>query len=374
MNLNGILGKKQSSWGPLTATRRKTRTRKTGRLKQSEILWFSEQMATMQSGGIPMYKALGMLSRMKKDSPMGARIAELQRKVSDGNTLAEAMRADGKSWPATTVALVDAGEASGTMEKAFARVSSLTDRSLVLRRKLRSALTYPTVVLVVMILLVSGMLLVVVPRFEDIYASLGSELPGITQLLVSISGKAPFVATMFLVVVVALVLLWRFAKGNKTFAPRVDALKFSIPILGQLALKGVYARVSSLLSALLSSGIPLMEALEFTAAAAGSSMHASSLLRVRRSLADGALFSKALEEEGMWPDIMIQFAVVGEQSGGLALMMDKVATRAFDEVETSSERLTSLLEPLLMVIIGGVVGLFLLALYLPILDLGSQIR
>jgi len=154
----------------------------------------------------------------------------------------------------------------------------------------------------------------------------------------------------------------------------VDALKFSIPILGQLALKGVYARVSSLLSALLSSGIPLMEALEFTAAAAGSSMHASSLLRVRRSLADGALFSKALEEEGMWPDIMIQFAVVGEQSGGLALMLDKVATRAFDEVETSSERLTSLLEPLLMVIIGGVVGLFLLALYLPILDLGSQIR
>lgn len=375
MKVKNITLKQKTAWGPSrTQLKKSTASTKSRKLKQADILWFAEQMATMQSGGIPLYKALGMVASLRKDSDTGKILKELQRKVGDGSTLAAAMRADEKSWTMSVVALVDAGEASGTLEDAFLRVVSLIEGRLRLRKKLRSALTYPLVVVVVMLVLVSGMLLVVVPRFEDIYASLGSELPSITQLVVSLSSKAPFVIVALIGCIVASVFAWRFAKNSKTLSLKLDSFKFSIPILGPLMLKGVYARVSSLLSALLSSGIPLLEALEYTAAAAGSSVHSASLTRMRRSLADGALFSKALDDEKLWPDIMVQFATVGEQSGGLAIMMEKVSKRAYEEVETSSERLTSLIEPLMMVMIGAVIGLFLLALYLPILDLGSQIR
>ena len=375
MKIKSTARSRETTWGPTRARAKKSNVvAKSRKLKQADILWFAEQMATMQSGGIPLYKALGMVAGLKKDSNTGNIIKELQRKVGDGSTLASAMRADEKSWTLSVVALVDAGEASGTLENAFLRVVFLVEGRLRLRKKLRSALTYPLVVVVVMITLVSGMLLVVVPRFEDIYASMGSELPSITQLVVSLSSKAPFVIALIVGATVASVFAWRFAKNSKTLSLKLDSFKFSIPILGPLMLKGVYARVSSLLAALLSSGIPLLEALDYTSAAAGSSIHSASLTRMRRSLSDGALFSKALDDEKLWPDIMVQFATVGEQSGGLALMMEKVAKRAYEEVETSSERLTSLIEPLMMVMIGAVVGVFLLALYLPILDLGSQIR
>lgn len=373
MKIKSIARKQGDSWGP-SVTSKSDKVAKVRKLKQADILWFAEQMAVMQSGGIPLYKALGMAAGLKKDSNAGKVIKELQRKVGDGGTLASAMRTDEKSWTMPVVALVAAGEASGTLEEAFVRVVSLVEGRLRLRKKLRSALTYPAVIVIVMIVLVSGMLLVVVPRFEDIYASLGSELPSVTQLVVALSDKAPFVAVLLAGLVVAATFMWRFAKNSGTYAPMLDSFKFSIPVIGSLMLKGVYARVSSLLAALLSSGIPLLEALDYASAASGSSVHSASLARIRRNLSDGALFSKALEDEKLWPDIMVQFATVGEQSGGLALMMEKVAARAHEEVETSSERLTSLIEPLMMVVIGAVIGVFLLALYLPILDLGSQIR
>lgn len=349
-------------------------TSKVKKLKQADILWFADQMSATQSGGIPLYKALSMAADLKKGTPLGARLLELQKRIGDGSTLANAMRADEKAWTASVIALVQAGEASGTLGDAFKRVLTLVSNKLKLRKKLRGALTYPIVVIVVTATLVAGMLLFVVPRFQDIYDSLGSDLPSITKFVISMADKSLLVLVVLIVTIIATTLGYRYAKTSKELSIKLDVFKFAIPVLGALMLKGVYARVSSLLAALLSSGIPLLEALDYAAAASGSSLHAESLMRVKRNLSDGALFSKALDDENLWPDLLVQFVVVGEQSGSLAAMMEKVATREAEEVETASERLTSLIEPFMMVAIGAVIGVFLLALYLPILDLGSQIR
>jgi type IV pilus assembly protein PilC len=362
-------------WSPSAqSSPAKKLTSKVKKLKQADILWFADQMSATQSGGIPLYKALSMAADLKKGTPLGARLLELQKRIGDGSTLADAMRADEKAWTASVIALVQAGEASGTLGDAFKRVLTLVSNKLKLRKKLRGALTYPIVVIVVTATLVAGMLLFVVPRFQDIYDSLGSDLPSITKFVISMADKSLLVLVALIVTIIATTLGYRYAKTSKELSIKLDVFKFAIPVLGALMLKGVYARVSSLLAALLSSGIPLLEALDYASAASGSSLHAESLMRVKRNLSDGALFSKALDDENLWPDLLVQFVVVGEQSGSLAAMMEKVATREAEEVETASERLTSLIEPFMMVAIGAVIGVFLLALYLPILDLGSQIR
>jgi type IV pilus assembly protein PilC len=345
-----------------------------GRLKQADIAWVCEQLAVTQDSGIPLYRALGLLAGMRPGTGLSRRLSYIQSQLSEGVSLGAAFAAQEKDWGAVVVALVSAGEASGSIAQAFSRAADLVHARLRLRRRLRSAMTYPSVVLAVTTILVATLLLVVVPRFEEIYDSLGAELPSMTLLVISIADKAPFLVAAAAVLAVGGFLLLRASRGNRALRMRIDRAKGRIPVLGPLLAKGVQSRVASTMGILLSAGVPLLEVLKFAAATAGSVPIEDALAQVRQDVADGATFSVALTRTGEFPELMVQLVAVGEESGSLAVMMEKYAARTAEEVDQATSTLTSLIEPLMMVVVGVVVGVFLLALYLPIISLSSNVR
>jgi len=345
-----------------------------GRVKAKEVAWTLDQLATTQSSGVPLFRALGMIAAMKKNTPLGDRLEEIQRRIGEGVSLSAAMKEDEKTWGQLVIALIGAGEASGSLDEAFHRVSTLLMARMALRRKIVGALTYPAVLVTVTASLVAALLLFIVPMFEGIYESLGGELPGLTQTIITLSGYA-LPGLFFMVLSVGMLMfLLRRARTEENLGLRVDAAKLKIPVLGKLMAKGIYSRVSSTLASLLSSGVPMLEALEFAAVAADSHPHRLSLLNVKRRLTDGASLSASLREEGLWPDLMLQLVAVGEEAGSLPDMMERYAARALEEVDAAATALTKLIEPLLIVVVGAVIGIFVLALYMPMFNLGDQLK
>lgn len=349
-------------------------SRRRGRVSAKDVAWTMDQLATTQTSGVPLFRALGMIASMRKGSPLGMRLEELQRRIGEGASLSQAMKEDEKTWGQLVIALVGAGEASGSLDKAFNRVASLLMARMALRRKILGAMTYPAVLITVTASLVATLLLMVVPMFEGIYETLGGELPGLTKAVISASRLALPGLFLFALIVGMLVFVLRRARTEENLGLKVDALKMRIPVIGKLLAKGVYSRTSSTLASLLSSGVPMLEALEYAAVAAGSHPHRLSLLNVRRRLTDGASFSASLREEELWPDLLLQLVAVGEEAGSLPDMMERYASRALEEVDAAATAMTKLIEPLLIVVVGAVIGVFVLALYLPMFNLGSQLK
>lgn len=356
-----------------TSVEASERIRRLGKVKGKDVAWFADQLATTQAAGMPLYRSLGMLAKMRRGTPLGRRLAEMQRRIGEGETLSQVLESDARMWGPMVCALVSAGEASGSLDTSFRRIGEMLENRLTLRRKIVGALTYPIAVIVITFLLVATLLLFVVPKFKDIYAGLGSELPAITQFVVSLSSRAPAGLAAALLAAVGVVALLQVAKRSERLGMAVDRVKLRLPLVGKLIGKGVHARVASTLASLVSSGVTLLDALEFAAEAAGSGPHRSSLLAIKRRLADGATFSTSLTEDDLWPDLMGQLVAVGEEAGSLPMMLERYSGRTRAEVEAAAMNLTRLIEPLMMVVIGGVTGVFLLALYLPIFQLGSKI-
>lgn len=344
------------------------------RLTTSDIAWVVEQLAVTQDAGLPLYRSLNLLASMARSDGLRKRLLHMQSQLGEGMSISQVFAEQEKDWGPLIVALVAAGEASGSLTKAFARAGDLVQARLRLRRNLRVAMTYPIVVLAVTAVLVLTLLVVVVPRFEEIYATLGGELPAVTQLVVSLSGRLPFVFLGLVLCVVAIIVVIRRSRSDIDLRRRIDRGLLRIPVLGKLLEKGAQSRIASTLGILLSSGVPLLEVLTFAANTAGSVPKSEALLAVRQLVADGSTFSAALESTGEFPELMVQLVAVGEESGSLPDMMDKYAARMTDEVEAATESITNLVEPMMMVFVGGIVGVFLLALYMPIITLSSQIK
>jgi type IV pilus assembly protein PilC len=349
-------------------------SRRRGRVSAKDVAWTMDQLATTQTSGVPLFRALGMIASMRKNSPLGDRLEELQRRIGEGASLSQAMKEDEKTWGQLVIALVGAGEASGSLDRAFTRVASLLMARMALRRKILGAMTYPVVLIAVTASLVATLLLMVVPMFEGIYETLGGELPGLTKAVISASRLALPGLFFLLMLIGMLFFVLRRARTEESLGLKVDSLKMRIPVIGKLLAKGVYSRTASTLASLLSSGVPMLEALEFAAVAAGSHPHRLSLLNIRRRLTDGGTFSTSLAEDGLWPDLLLQLATVGEEAGSLPEMMERYATRALEEVDAAATAMTKLIEPLLIVVVGAVIGVFVLALYLPMFNLGSQLK
>lgn len=344
------------------------------RLTQADIAWVVEQLAVTQDAGLPLYRSLSLLASMARSDGLRRRLLYMQAQLGEGMSLSQVFAQQEKDWGPLIVALVAAGEASGSLTSAFQRAGELVQARLRLRRKLRTALTYPVVVLVVTALLVLTLLLVVVPRFEEIYQTLGGELPSVTQLVVSLSARVPFVLAGMVLLGVGVYVVLRRSKTDVDLRRKIDRALLRLPVLGKLLEKGAQSRIASTLGILLSSGVPLLEVLAFASDTAGSVPKAEALIDVRRLIADGATFSAALESTGEFPELMVQLVAVGEESGSLPDMMNKYASRMTDEVEAATASITNLVEPMMMVFVGGVVGLFLLALYMPIISLSSEIN
>lgn len=343
------------------------------KLKNRDVLWILERLATTESAGMPLYRALGALAKMQKNTLIGERLVEIQNLMSEGKTLASSLATRENEWGELTVALISAGEASGGLDISIKKAAIELESKERLKKKVKSALFYPVAVLAITILLVSALLLFVVPKFESIYGDMGSSLPTVTKVVLALSDKAGIFFIVLGVLSAGSYIAVKRWRENEAGALKFDKIKIKLPLVGKLFEKSSVARLSSTLAALLGAGVPLLECLKYASLSVGLKTHEMALIRAKERVTDGIPLSVALYETGVFPELMIQLITVGSETGALPEMMAKYSESAIEELNDTTESMTTLIEPLMMVVIGGIVGIFLVALYLPVLDISSKI-
>lgn len=346
---------------------------KKSKLRNKDVLWVLERLATTESAGMPIYRALGALAKMQRDTIIGIRLREIQDLMSEGKTLATAMATRENEWGELTVALISAGEASGGLDISIKKAATELESKERLKKKVKGALFYPAAVLAITVLLVSALLLFVVPKFESIYGDMGSGLPGITKVVLTLSDRAGVFFLIMGFLITGLVFAIKNWRKKESGALKFDQIKIKMPLVGKLFEKSSVARLASTLAALLGAGVPLLECLKYASLSVGLKTHEVALNVARERVTDGVPLAIALHETGVFPELMVQLITVGSETGALPEMMAKYSESALEELNESAESLTTLIEPLMMVVIGGIVGIFLVALYLPVLDISSKI-
>jgi type IV pilus assembly protein PilC len=343
------------------------------KLKNKDVLWILERLATTESAGMPIYRALGALAKMQRDTIIGVRLREIQDLMSEGKTLATAMATRENEWGELTVALISAGEASGGLDISIKKAAIELESKERLKKKVKGALFYPAAVLAITVLLVSALLLFVVPKFESIYGDMGSGLPGITKVVLTLSDRAGIFFLVMGLIIGGVVVATKNWRKKESGALKFDQIKIKLPLVGKLFEKSSVARLASTLAALLGAGVPLLECLKYASLSVGLKTHEVALNVAKERVTDGIPLAVALHETGVFPELMVQLITVGSETGALPEMMAKYSESALEELNESAESLTTLIEPLMMVVIGGIVGIFLVALYLPVLDISSKI-
>jgi type IV pilus assembly protein PilC len=336
-----------------------------GRVKLKHLAVFSRQFATMVNSGLPLLRTLAILSEQTESKELTRVVGEMRLEVERGSSLSEAMSKYPKAFDKLYVAMVKAGEVSGNLDQVLLRVADTIEKEVSLRQKIKSAMTYPIVVFALVVIILSAILIFVVPTFKDLYAQLGGTLPGPTRLLIAISD---IVRRFFLVVVgVIAVGIWlsrrwiRTDKGRYAF----DRFKLKIPIFGELFRKTALSRFARTLGTLSRSGVPILQALDIVQETVKNSVVARAVKDVQSSVKEGESLAKPLTRHPVFPPMVVQMMAVGEETGALDTMLGKIADFYDDEVAATVDSLTSLIEPVLIAVVGGAVGAIVIALYLP---------
>ncbi|MFQ5947895.1 MAG: type II secretion system F family protein [Acidimicrobiia bacterium] len=344
------------------------------RIKHKDVAIFSRQLATMVNSGLTLIRGLAVLAEQTENKALANVVGEVRAKVEQGSSLSAGMEDHPKVFNHLYVAMVRAGEAGGSLDETLLRLADTLEAAVNLRSKVRSAMAYPAVVLGLVVTIVIGMLLFVVPMFENMYQELGGELPAVTRLLISISE----ILAKFWFVFVGLVAAGVFAarrwiqteNGRRAF----DAFKLRMPIFGKLTHKVAISRFSRTLSVLSRSGVPILQALDIVSDTAGNTMLSDALRDVQSSVKQGKSLSDPLQRHEIFPPMVVQMMAVGEETGDLETMLGKVSDFYDREVDDTVNALTSLIEPLLIIVMGFIVGGMLIALYMPMFNIASLIQ
>jgi type IV pilus assembly protein PilC len=345
-----------------------------GKVKQKDLAVFSRQFATMINSGLSLLRALNILSEQTENPNFARVIAEVRGDVEKGMSLSQAVAKHPKVFKRLYVAMIRAGEIGGVLDSVLLRLAENLEKDLTLRQKIKSAMTYPAVVFCLVILIMIGMLIFVVPTFKNLYRDLGGDLPLPTRVLVALSDKAK----QFWYVVAALMIgsfvgLRRWVNTEKGRG-RWDALKLRAPIFGQLVHKSALSRFSRTLSVLMRSGVPILQSLEIVQETVNNVVVSNAVRDVAASVKEGESIAKPLERHGTFPPMVVQMIAVGEETGALDTMLAKIADFYDQEVEATVEALTSLIEPVLIAVMGVVVGGMVVALYMPMFNIINLIE
>lgn len=338
-------------------------------LKDKDIAAFTRQFATMINAGLPLVKCLQILSRQQENKIFAEAIAEVNADVEKGGTLAEALGKHDKIFSELYVNMVSAGEQGGILDTILNRLAIHLEKSSALKAKIKTAMMYPAVVLIVVVLVVMALLLFVIPIFQQMFVSLESELPLPTQIVVDAS---EFVQNYFLLIVigtVAIIAGFKFIYKTKNGEKIIDTIKLKMPILGSLQRKMAIARFTRTLGTLISSGVAILDGLTITAKTSGNRVVSDAILEARIAISSGETIAKPLMESQIFPSMVTQMISVGEETGGLDTMLMKVADFYEEEVDTAVGGLTATLEPIMIVVLGLIVGGIVIAMYLPIFAL-----
>ena len=342
------------------------------KIKPLDIAFFSRQMATMMKAGVPLLQSFDIISEGAENPNMRTLVSSLKQEVSAGNSFATALRQKPEYFDDLFCNLVDAGEQAGALESLLDRVASYKEKTEKLKAKIKKAMTYPIAVLIVAII-VSGILLIkVVPQFQSVFAGFGADLPAFTLMVIGLSN---IVQEWWLIIVGLLFagffLFKRAYKKSQKFRDGLDRLLLKAPLIGPLIFKSSVARYARTLATTFAAGVPLVETLDSVAGATGNVVFKNAVIKVKQDVSTGMQLNFSMRSTGVFPSLAIQMTAIGEESGALDTMLDKVATYYEDEVDNMVDNLTSLMEPMIMAFLGVIVGGLVIAMYLPIFKLGS---
>lgn len=345
-----------------------------GRIKLKQIAVFCRQFATMVNSGLPILRALSILTDQTESKELAKVLFAVRAGVENGSSLSAAMAEHPKAFNALFISMVKAGETGGVLDDVLLSLADQIEREVELRRQIKSAMTYPIVVVALVTLILAAMLLFVVPQFESIYSSLGGTLPLPTRMLLSVSGAVR--SYWYVVLLGAVVASFLFRRYKKTEAgrARVDAVKIRIPIFGPLFHKVALARFASTLGMLLRSGVPILQALDNVNETVNNRVIGDAVDDVKTSVREGESIAKPLGRHKAFPPMVVQMMAVGEETGAVDTMLDKVAEFYNSEVTATVEAMTSLIEPLLIAVIGAAVGAAVIALYMPMFSVINLLK
>jgi type IV pilus assembly protein PilC len=341
------------------------------KVTKKDLMVFTRQFSTMIDAGLPLVQGLTILAEQSENPTFKAVLKEITKDVEGGSTLAEAMKKHSKIFDALFVNLVAAGEMGGMLDTILRRLAQFIEKAEKLKSQIKGAMTYPIVVMAVAFIVIAVILVFVIPVFEDMFKSFGSALPTPTQIVVNMSR---FLKSNIHWVIIALIaLIYGFKRYRDTAAGKkvTDSLLLKLPVFGNLLKKTAVARFTRTLGTMISSGVPILDALEIVAKTAGNVVIEEIIYEVRGSIAEGQTIAEPLSENDIFPGMVIQMIAVGEATGALDSMLEKIADFYDEEVDAAVAALTSMLEPLLMVFLGGSIGGLVIAMYLPIFDMAS---
>jgi type IV pilus assembly protein PilC len=348
--------------------------RKGGKVNAGDVAVFSRQLATMLAAGIPMVQAFEIVGNGNDKPAMQRLILDIKADVEGGTSLHESLGKHPLYFDDLYVNLVEAGEQAGALESLLDKVATYKEKTEALKKKVKKALFYPAAVLAVAVIVTVILLIFVIPQFESLYKGFGANLPAFTQFVIDISHtvqtKGVFIAAILGGIGWT---FFYFKKRSKKMREVIDRISLKVPIIGPILNKSAIARYARTLSTMFAAGVPLVEALDSVAGATGNIVYESAVLRMRDEVATGQRLQRAMEQTGLFPNMVNQMIAVGEESGSLDEMSGKVATFYEAEVDNAVDAMSSLLEPLIMVVLGVLVGGLVIAMYLPIFKLASVV-
>jgi len=348
-----------------------------GRVKVKEITQFTRQLSTLQDAGLPILRSLRILEQQQKPGMLRVIIRNVADDIEGGATLSEAMSGQPKAFDRLYCNMVAAGETGGVLDVILQRLADFLEKAQRLKRKVIGAMIYPIVVITFAVLIVAGIMVAVVPKFKEIFKDFGTKLPGLTVMLINISewfvtGTPP---GWVLLLCSPLFFIFSLKLIKKSEAGRygVDVVKLKIPILGNILSKTAVARFTRTLGTLLAAGVPILEALVITRETSGNEVYARALRSVHNEIREGESFANPLRAAKICDSIVVNMIDVGEETGDLDKMLIKIADNYDEEVEVLVDGLVSLLEPIMVVVLGGIVGFIVIALFLPLVTLINSV-
>ncbi len=343
-------------------------------IKPADIALFTRQMATMMKAGVPLVQSFELVAEGSDNGNITTLINGIRDEVSAGGGFAAALKKHPKFFDELTCSLVDAGEQAGALETMLDRVATYKEKTEALKAKIKKALTYPISVLVVAFVVTTILLVKVVPVFAETFSSFGADLPAFTLFVLNLSKAAQkYWLPIFAAVAIFGYTFSQMRQRSQAFSDLVDRYMLKIPGIGAVLQEAVVARFSRTLSTTFAAGVPLVEALDSVAGAAGNAVYRDAIHGIRDNVTSGVQLNVAMKQSGVFPTLILQMCTIGEESGALDAMLEKSAIHYEESVDNAVDNLTSLLEPFIMSVLGILVGGLMIAMYLPIFQLGSVV-
>lgn len=352
----------------------KVKTARKRRITQEDITVFTRQLATMMKAGLPLMQAFEIVARGHSNPSMTEMLMQVRSDVEQGSALGKSFSKYPKYFDRFYCNLVSAGESGGVLESLLDKLAVYKEKTQAIKKKVKTALTYPIAIIVVAIALIFIMMMFVLPAFKEVYANMGAELPSLTQLVMNLSDLfVDYGWIMIILLIVSAFGLYKLHEKSPTFQKRIDALILRLPVFGTIVRKATIARWARTTSTLFAAGVPLVEVLDSVAGASGNILYEEATQDIRAKVTQGLSLTSSMQSTDMFPNMVIQMTAIGEESGSLDDMLNKAAEFYEDEVDNSVSRLSHLMEPIIMVVLGSLIGILLIAMYLPLFNLGNVV-